>query len=239
VNHILTPSKPQTKVQELNIDLFIYAAKCMAQGDTIALQRAGLSFRDIPQLRQLSLSQLIAMSEQGAELAAYLKRARGDSQRSELAQALMEQGAPRELMMALFRMSTRRYSAERMRLGVAGPRGRPMTAHMDAATEQAIWRLWVTLGNELDPRYLRNAEDWLLIAREVPGRLRSAWSLIQRWAQDQDAIGAFRGDRVRLTMPRLARSEAELRHKHGLECGQNGSVPEAEPVDGRITARAA
>ncbi len=238
MNNIHSSRKTQSKIQESNIDLFIFAAKCMAQGDIDSLHRAGLTTKDFPQLRKLSLSQLMAMSEQGSELTAYLKRIRGDSQRSELAQALMQQGAPRELMMALFRMSTRRYSAERMRLGVAGPRGRPMTANMDAATEQTIWRLWVTLGNEHNPRLLRNADDWLLVACEVPGRLRSAWSLIQRWAQDQDAIGAFHGDRIRLTVSRLARSEAELRHKHGLE--PSLTCRSLEMFDcGNVTARAA
>lgn len=239
VNAQPTSRKPSTPIRESNIDLFLFAAKCMADGDTLALQQAGLTLNDIPQLRQLSLSQLIAMSEQGSELSAFLRRARQESQRSELARALMEQGAPRELMMALFRMSTRRYSAERMRLGVAGPRGRPMTAHMDAGTEQAIWRLWVTLGNERQPGQLRHADDWLLISREVPGHLRSAWSLIQRWARDPGARSAFRGDRIRLTMTRLSQSELELRHKHGLEAPVPVEWPEINNFGELIQARAA
>ena len=206
-----------TAIHQANIDLFTFAAKCMAQGDTGSLNRAGLSIRDLPLLRQLSLSQLMAMSERGAALHDYLRRIRSESMRGELEQALVQQGAPRELMMAVFGMSTRRYSAERLRLGIVGPRGRPVTAHIDSATEQCIWRLWVTLADEHDARRLRHSDNWLLIALELPGHLRSAWSLIQQWARDDDAMVALEGDRLRLTIEALALNEKALRVKHGVD----------------------
>jgi hypothetical protein len=207
----------QGEVGDSNIELFTFAARCMVQGDTGSLNSMGLSARDIPHLRQLSLSQVVAMSERGSDLHAYLKRARYESSRGELERALLKQGAPRELMMALFRMSTRRYSSERIRLGVVGPRGRPMTAHMESAVEQAIWRLWVTLADGHDPARLLNADSWLLIAKELPGSLRSAWSVIQQWARCEASLSVFRGDRIRLGIGSLTESECALRMKHGLE----------------------
>lgn len=200
-----------------NIDLFTFAARCMVDGDTGSLNLMGLSARDIPHLRQLSLSQLMAMSERGADLHAYLKRARYESSRGELERALLLSGAPRELMMALFRMSTRRYSAERLRLGVVGPRGRPMTAHMDSPVEQAIWRLWVMLADDFDPSRLKEADGWLLIAKELPGMLRSAWSLIQQWSQNEQSVSVLTGDRARLGRRNLDESEKSLRLKHKME----------------------
>ena len=205
------------EVGSSNIELFTFAARCMVQGDTSSLNSIGLSARDIPHLRQLSLSHIVAMSERGSDLHAYLKKARYESTRGELERALLKEGAPRELMMALFRMSTRRYSAERVRLGVAGPRGRPMTAHMDSSSEQSIWRLWVTLADEHDPSRLLNADSWLLIAKELPGKLRSAWSLIQQWSRSESSLSVFRGDRIRLGESQLMESEQSIRARHGIE----------------------
>ncbi len=205
------------EVVDSNIDLFTFAARCMVEGDTGSLNRMGLSARDIPHLRQLNLSQLLSITERGSDLHAYLKRARYESSRGELERALLQHGAPRELMMAVFRMSTRRYSSERVRLGVTGPRGRPMTAHMDSAVEQSIWRLWVILADEHDPGRLQNADGWLLIAKELPGRLRSVWSLIQQWSRCAQSLSVLAGDRARLGRRNLEESEVALRLKHGME----------------------
>ena len=216
MNHMLASADPRSKIQESNTDLFIYAMQCMFNGDSGSLRRAGLSGMDISRLSQLSLAQLITMSKQGTELHAHLKQVQGESRRKDLANELLQQGAPRGLMMSLFRMSTRRYSAERARLAVASLRGRPMTSQMDASTEQTIWRLWVVLGDDRNPGELRRADDWLLVAREVPMQLRSAWSLIQQWARDEQALHIVRGDRIRLTESRLTEMESALRCKHGL-----------------------
>lgn len=200
-----------------NVNLFTIAARCMVEGDTRALQSVGLSARDLPHLRQLSLSQLLSMAERGSDLQAYLKRARFESSKGELEKALIAEGAPRELMMALFRMSTRRYSAERVRMGVVGPRGRPLTAHMDSAVEQAIWRLWVMLADSFNPARLEHADSWLLIAKELPGRLRSSWSLIQQWSRCEKTLSVFEGDRSRLGRRALSEAEQIMRLKHGFE----------------------
>jgi hypothetical protein len=204
-------------VRESNLNLFTFAARCMALGDTGSLRRVGLTPQDLPALRHLSLSQLLAISERGSDLYSYLRGAHSENVHVELERILMHEGAPRTLMMSLFRMSTRRYSAERVRLGVEGPRGRPITTRIDCATEQNIWRLWVTLADDDNNRRLRRADDWLLIAREMPGHLRTAWSLIQRWARDESAQAAFAGDRARLSQEERLQVEHALRRKHNLE----------------------
>src|SRR3569623_1501655 len=63
-----------SQLRDLNLDLFAFVARCLALGDTGSLLRIGLSPTDLPHLRNLSLSQLMALSERGADLHGYLKK---------------------------------------------------------------------------------------------------------------------------------------------------------------------
>jgi hypothetical protein len=217
MNQMSAVGRQPSAVRESNINLFTYAARCMALGDTGSLGRVGLTAHDLPALGDLSLSQLLTLSERGSDLYSYLRGGQPDKAHVKLEGILMQEGAPRDLMMLLFRMSTRRFAAERARLGMPSSRGRPVTAHIDCGVEQSIWRLWVTLADDDNHRHLRRADDWLLIAREMPGNLRTAWSLIQRWARNEAALAAFAGDRERLPREDLLQFERELRRKHNLE----------------------
>lgn len=219
MNQAAASQQHPTTIQELNIDMFTFALRCLAKGDISALHRIGLSEWDVPHLRRLSFSQLIDLSDRGLSLVAYLGETRYQSSKDELILALIRQSAPRELMMQLFRISTRRFSAERVRLGLSDGRGRPAIALMDSTIEHRIWRLWILFAQGDDPKRLRRADHWLLIAQEAPGHLRAAWALIQRWAREPETVAILIGDRVRLGADRLDRLERELRNKHksGLE----------------------
>ena len=185
-------------IHEQNLELFSFVLRCVSNGEPHMLHDAGLAESDVAQLQGLSLTQLMELSNRGMKLTTYLGEARRRRAQRGLSLALIEQRAPRELMMQLFRMSTRRFASLRMSLGVVGGRGRPNTALTDSAVEQRIWRLWVILADEIDPRQLRAADHWLLISLELPGYLRSAWSLIQRWVREPVSLAVFSGDRLRL-----------------------------------------
>lgn len=179
------------------------------------MRKIGLTEQHIPYLLQLPLAEVIALADAGHDLRTYLRLLTGKSLDKALRTKLIQHGAPRELIIQLFGISTRHYAAERVRLGVAAY-GRPGTRVLDTATEHRVWRLWVLLANPMDPFRLRRADHWQLIALEVPQRLRSAWSLIQRWARETEARTAFAGDRARLTPNSQRQGEQELRVKHGL-----------------------
>jgi hypothetical protein len=210
-----SPSKALlTPIHQQNLDLFAFALKCVSSGDPIQLDRAGLAQGDVDLLRNLSLSQLTELSDRGLQLSTYLADARERHVHEGLSLALIEQRAPRELIMQLFKMSTRKYAATRQQLGITGGRGRPFTAVIDCAVEHRIWRLWVVLANPTDPQQLRRPEHWLLLAFEFPDQLRTAWALIQRWARRRESLTAFSGDRSRLGEQRCRTIEMELRNKH-------------------------
>ncbi len=198
-----------------NVDLYSSAITWIALGETGEMRKIGLTEQHIPYLLQLPLAEVIALADGGHDLRTYLRLLSGKSIDKALRTALIQHGAPRELIIQLFGISTRHYAAERERLGVAAY-GRPGTRVLDTATEHRIWRLWVLLANPLDPFRLRRADHWQLIALEIPRRLRSAWSLIQRWARETDARTAFAGDRARLTPNSQRQAEQDLRVKHGL-----------------------
>lgn len=204
-----------------NVDLYTSAIRCAVAGDTHQLHRLGLSEALIPYLLRLSPVDVLSLSRSGLDLLAYLRLMPADTLRT----LLMEYGAPRELMMQVFNMSTRRFAAERERLGITGHRGRPSTTALDTSAEHHLWRLWIVLADPHEPSRLRQADHWLLIALELPQRLRPAWSLIQRWARDQDARAALTGDRARLPPARQRAAERELRQRHGLSASDADDEP--------------
>jgi hypothetical protein len=219
---------PLEALHEQNINLYVSVARCLAAGDVGQLQHIGLSERQIAYLLQLSLSKLLGLADDGLDLHSHLRVATRYYNDEALCSALIERRAPRELMTQLFGMNTRRYTTERARLGVAGKRGRPHTQALDASIEHQIWRLWILLANPQDPSQLRRADHWLLIGLEIPQHLRSAWSLIQRWAREADSRIAFAGDRARLSLAQQQAGEQKLRDKHGLLPAQAASP--ASPV---------
>ena len=221
-------------LRQRNFDLYTSALRCIAASDRAGLQRLGVAPADIPYLLQLSPAAVLALADQGLALQTCLYRMTGRRSEDALTTTLIEHGAPRQLMAQQFGMSTRRYTAERARLGLKGTTGRPNLNALDAAAEHRIWRLWVLLANPRQPSRLRRADHWLLLALEIPQPLRSAWALIQRWARDAEARAALAGDRARFSPARQAQAEQQLRDKHGLSAA--AEAPDDEP-DGAVTER--
>jgi hypothetical protein len=219
-------------LRQRNVDLYTAAIRSVAVGDPQQLHRFGLNSRHVPHLLQLSFSEVFDLADSGLELPTYLHMVTGRSADRLLRTALIEHGAPRELIVQVFGMSSRRYAAERARLGVAGTCGRPNTRDLDVATEHRIWKLWILLANPQDPSRLCEADHWLLIAQDLPQQLRAAWSLIQRWAREADARVAFAGDRARLSPLQQQQAEQELRERHGLPIGgAPHTTDDGEPIN--------
>lgn len=214
-------------LRQRNVALYASAIRSITDGDTGPLHQLGMTARHVPHLLQLSISEVFDLADHGLDLAGYLHQVTGKSADKLLREALIGHGAPRELVVQVFGMSSRRYAAERLRLGVAATAGRPNTRALDVATEHRIWRLWTLLANPGDPARLREADHWLLIALDLPQQLRAAWSLIQRWARQADALLAFAGDRERLSLMQQQRAEHDLREKHGLPTGSALQTVEA------------
>ena len=230
--------QPET-LRQRNIDLYMFAVRCITAGEISHLQRIGLRREHVAHISKLSTAEVLGLADRGWELGPYLDRMAGKRVDSELCAALIEHGAPRDMLIELFGLSTRTFAAERARLGISGGRGRPSTRGLEAWAEHRAWRLWVLLADPEDPSRLRRADHWLLVALEIPQQLRTVWSVIRRWSREEQACAVFAGDRARLTSGRLLLAERELLEKHGLSGLPETAVmpvPAAYPVPARAPA---
>ena len=68
------------------------------------------------------------------------------------------------------------------------------------------------------------ADDlWLVIAKEGRPAIRTAWSLIQKWAHERYSLTAWQRDRAMLSTEEIRRAETELRDRHGVRLTEDGS----------------
>lgn len=214
----------RSKESELNYAVFMYAMRCVAEGDVDALRRIGFVPEDVPILDQLRMADLQALAASRAH-ALDIRIDRDAMQRlmdtmhrrrtrERLKQELLRLEAPLQMMAALFGMNAREYTAARDRIGVTGGIGRPRTQIDD--DEARIWRLWVQLADAWNPQKLRHDDLWLVIGREEPSQLRNAWTAIQRWSCDPVTLQSFDSERTQHSTPSIADTEAALRTKHGV-----------------------
>lgn len=213
----------RSKEGELNYALFLYATRCLAEGDIEALRQIGFIPEDIPVLDQLRMSDLHALSASRAgavnvtvDRAALQRLIDGIHRRrtrDRLKRELLRLDAPLPMMTTIFGMNSRQYTALRESMGVTSGVGRPKT-QIDDGQEAALWKLWVMLADAERPQQLRHDDLWLIIGREQPKKLRSAWFSIQQWSRDPSSLKAFESERLRLRDVQLMAEESELREKH-------------------------
>lgn len=227
-----TLMRERSKENELVFAVLSYASRCVAEGDLHAFRSLGFDLDDIQTIERLSLTelQLLAASRSHAinislDREAWgwlLKRMRRQRSRDALALALIRLDAPKAMMASLFGTTDREYSTRREACGitetVAG--GRPPSA--TEAEERHLWELWVRLAKPDTPQQLRCDDLWLVIAREGCPPIRTAWSLIQKWAHERYSITAFQRDRALLSADEIRRAEAELRERHGVRAAEDG-----------------
>lgn len=227
-----TLMRERSKENELVFAVLSYASRCVAEGDLHAFRSLGFDLDDIKTIEGLSLTelQLLAASRSHAinislDREAWgwlLKRMRRQRGRDALALALIRLDAPKAMMASLFGTTDREYSTRREACGitetVAG--GRPPSA--TEAEERHLWELWVRLAKPDTPQQLRADDLWLVIAREGRPAIRTAWSLIQKWAHERYSLTAFQRDRTQLSTDEIRRAEAELRDRHGVRMAEDG-----------------
>lgn len=249
----------RTKEAELNYAVLTYAARCLTEGDIDALREIGFEPEDIEVIDELRLSDLHALAASRAHalnvridrealhwLVEHVRRRRA---RDALRLELLRMDAPSDMMTSLFGMTGRGYTATRDALGIVGGHGRPASHLGDEAEESKLWALWVQLADIRRPSRLRHDDLWLVLARELPTGLRSAWNIIQQWARDEYSVRSLRDERAKLTQDQLAAEERELRERHGVHrlsinpvprltgthptpCGRCAPLTELPPVRG-------
>lgn len=215
----------RSKEGDLNYALFVYATRCLAEGDVEALRRIGFGPEDITVLDQLRIADLHALTASHANaidvsvdrsafqrLIDTLYRRRT---RERLKRELLRLDAPLPLMSASFGMTPRQYTSQRDSCGVTIGIGRP-TSMLEADAEARLWRLWVLFADADNPTRLRHDDLWLIIGRELPTELRSCWFAVQEWSNDPVALKTFDTHRLTLRDEELEMEEGRLREQHGV-----------------------
>jgi hypothetical protein len=215
----------RSKEGELNYALFVYATRCLAEGDVAAMRKIGFAPEDITVLDQLRTADLHALAASRANainvsvdrsafqrLIETLYRRRT---RERLKRELLRLDAPLPLMSALFGMNARQYTSLRDSIGITAGIGRP-TSMLETDADARLWRLWVLFADANNPGRLRHDDLWLIIGRELPMELRSCWFAIQEWSKDPMSVKTFDANRLTLRDDELPREEGTLREKHGV-----------------------
>jgi hypothetical protein len=215
----------RSKEGELNYALFVFATRCLAEGDVEALRQIGFDPEDITVLDQLRIADLHALTAARANainvsvdrsafqrLIDNLYRRRT---RERLKRELLRLDAPLPLMTALFGMNARQYTSQRDSIGITVGIGRP-TSMLETDSEARLWRLWVLFADANNPARLRHDDLWLIIGRELPMELRSCWFAIQEWTNDPVSLKTFDANRLTLRDDELPTEEGSLREKHGV-----------------------
>lgn len=191
-----------TKESELVTAVLLYAMRCVAEGDQLALRRMRCGPQEVEALRSLSLADLYRVGALQAHcLEIQLSREvfwlmvrhlQGTREAEELQRDLIGRDAPLELMRSLFGMGSREYTRLRRMLSVAPAVGRP--PEPDEPTAHALWRaLAARLTGDCDTTLPPDA--YLQLHRETGASLRAIWTAVQRWFEgDESASQADRAD---------------------------------------------
>ena len=227
-----TLMRERSKENDLVFAVLSYASRCVAEGDIHAFRDLGFAVDDINVIERLSLAELQLLSASRSHAIQVsldreawgwlLKRMRRQRSRDALALALIRLDAPKAMMASLFGTNDREYATRREACGItetiAG--GRPPSASEEE--ERHLWELWVRLAKPDAPQQLRSEDLWLVIAKEGRPPIRTAWSVIQKWAHERYSLTAWQRDRAMLTADEIRRAEAELRERHGVRPVEDG-----------------
>jgi len=176
------------KEADLITAVLLYAMRCLAEGDQLALRAMDFGAKELDALKAMNLADLYRADSLRAHcLTIHLNRTvfwpmiehlRTQRESEELQQALIAADAPMEMMQVLFGMSSREYTRWRRLLTVAPAVGRP--AELDETDTHTLWYAWrdhVGEGEEV----IQSPADYLAIQHETGIGLRAIWSLAQRW----------------------------------------------------------
>jgi hypothetical protein len=185
-----------TKESDLVTAVLMYAIRCLAEGDHVALHNMKFGPREIEALRAMSLSDLYRIESLRAHcLDIALNRQvywpmvdhlRVQRESEETLQSLIAADAPHEMLLILFGLNARDYGRLRRTLSVNPSVGRPPEA--DEESSNRLWQAWSSRVNGETSGLLVPA-DYLELYRETEVPMRAIWSLTQRWAQYGNLTG--------------------------------------------------
>jgi len=185
-----------TKESDLVTAILMYALRCLAEGDQIALRNMNFGPREIEALRAMTLADLYRVESLRAHcLSIALNREvywpmmdhlRQQRETEETEQALIAADAPLEMMQTLFGLGAKEYSRLRRTLSVDPSVGRP--PDLDEENTHLLWHAWERCvdGEECD---LLPAPDYLELHVKTGVSMRAIWNLTQRWSQYGDLSG--------------------------------------------------
>ncbi len=193
-----------SKESDLVTAILMYAIRCLAEGDHIALRNMNFGPREIEALREMSLSDLYRVESLrvhclkiGLDRQVYwpmMDHLRQQRESEEIQQTLIAADAPLEMMQTLFGVGPREYSRMRRMLSVNPSVGRP--PEPDEAGTHMLWHAWVDRVGE-DQSEPLSPTAYLELHAETGLPMRAIWSLIQRWGQYGDLTGRCELESVR------------------------------------------
>lgn len=194
-----------TKESDLVTAVLMYAIRCLAEGDHVALHNMKFGPREIEALRAMSLSDLYRIESLRAHcLDIALNRQvywpmvdhlRVQRESEETLQSLIAADAPHEMLLILFGLNARDYGRLRRTLSVNPSVGRPPEA--DEESSHRLWQAWSSRVDGETSGLLAPA-DYMELQRETGVPMRAIWSLTQRWAQYGNLTGQTDDDAARV-----------------------------------------
>ena len=192
-----------TKESDLVTAVLMYALRCLAEGDQIALRNMNFGPREIEALRDMTLADLYRVESLRAHcLSIALNREvywpmmdhlRQQREAEETEQALITADAPLDMMQTLFGLGAKEYSRLRRTLSVEPSIGRPPDP--DEESTHRLWHAWSRRVDDEENDMLPAAE-YLELRAETGVSMRAIWNLTQRWSQYGDLSGAIKSDPV-------------------------------------------
>ena len=181
----------QSKEAELTTAVVLYAVRCLAEGDQMALRTMKFGPKELAALRELSLADLYRIETLqthclSIELNRHvfwptIEQLKQQRQSEELQQALIAADAPQDMMRALFGMSAREYTQWRRTLTVAPSVGRP--AELNESDNHQLWYAWESMTNDDDDESCLSGSDYLSLHQDTGLPMRAIWILTQRWSE--------------------------------------------------------
>ena len=190
-----------TKESDLITAVLMYAIRCLAEGDQVALRNMNFGPREIEALREMNLADLYRVESLRAHCLEIdlnrevywpmIERLRRQRESEEIQQVLIAADAPLEMMQTLFGLGCREYTRLRRMLAVDPAVGRPPEPNEEST--HTLWNAWTHRVNRADDGPLA-PNEYIGIHRETGVSMRAIWNLTQRWNQYGDLTGQRRND---------------------------------------------
>lgn len=181
------------KETDLITAVLMYALRCLAEGDQVALRTMNFGPKELDALKDMSLADLYRVDSLRAHCLSIdlnrevfwpmIEHLRNQRESEDLQRDLIVADAPLEMMQTLFGVSTREYTRWRSLLVLAPSVGRP--PELDEVDTHKLWYAWRECIGENEESSLSGA-DYLALHRETGVSLRAIWTLSLRWADFGD-----------------------------------------------------